>query len=183
MRSLASDAVPEVRGSCFVEKQYGVGVTPQHRGWYSLGDVLLHGGGHGCCLVRTRCQEQDRLRLEGGSHAARDRTLPSSSPLTLRVFTRRLMVTIRSGPFRCRQMRADVGFDRGRQGSVEASGTSTHPCLESLSVSNSSADPAPKVPKLLKGALNAFVADERALEGPEGLSHKTTVSIGLYTHP
>jgi hypothetical protein len=175
--------MPEVRGGSFVEKQYGVGVTSQHRGWHALGDVVLHNGGHGPCLVRTRCEEQDRLRLEDGSHAGRDRTLRSSSPLTLRVFTRRLMVTIRSGLFRCRQMRADVGFDRGRQGSVEASGTSTHPCLESLSVSNSSADPAPKVPKLLKAALNALVADERALEGPEDLTHRTMVSIGLYTHP
>jgi hypothetical protein len=174
--------MPEVRGGSFVEKQYGVGVTSQHRGWHALGDVVLHGG-HGPCLVRTRCEEEDRLRLEDGSHAGRDRTLRSSSPLTVRVFTRTLMVTIRSGLFRCRQMRADVRFDRGRQGSVEASGTSTHPCLESLSVSNSSADPAPKVPKLLKAALNALVADERALEGPEDLTHRTTVSIGLYTHP
>jgi hypothetical protein len=133
--------MPEVRGGSFVEKQYGVGVTSQHRGWHALGDVVLHGG-HGPCLVRTRCEEEDRLRLEDGSHAGRDRTLRSSSPLTLRVFTRRLMVTIRSGLFRCRQMRADVGFDRGTQGSVEASGTSTHPCLESLSGSNSSAAPA-----------------------------------------
>jgi hypothetical protein len=29
MGSLASDAVPEVRGGSFVEKQYSVGVTPQ----------------------------------------------------------------------------------------------------------------------------------------------------------
>jgi hypothetical protein len=28
-RWLPSDAVPEVRDGCFVEKQYGVGVTPQ----------------------------------------------------------------------------------------------------------------------------------------------------------
>src|SRR5215218_10666728 len=76
--SLASDAVPEVRGGCFVEKQYGVGVIPQHRGWHALGDVVLHGRGHGPCLVRTRCEEQNRLRVEDGSHADRDRTLRSA---------------------------------------------------------------------------------------------------------
>jgi hypothetical protein len=143
-RSLASYAVSEVRGGCFVEKQYGVGVTPQHRGWHALGDVVLHGG-HGCYLVRTRSEEQDRLRVKDGSHAGRDRMLRRFSQLTLRVFTRRLMGTIRLGLFRCRQRRADVGFDSGGQGSVEASGTSIHPCLESLSVSNSSADPAPDI--------------------------------------
>src|SRR5215208_6495252 len=80
-RSLASDAVPEVRGGCFVEKQYGVGVIPQHRGWHALGDVVLHGRGHGPCLVRTRCKEQDHLRVEDGSHAGRDRALRGSVSL------------------------------------------------------------------------------------------------------
>src|SRR5215218_278875 len=79
--SLASDAVPEVRGGCFVEKQYGVMVIPQHRGWHALGDVVLHGRGHGPCLVRTRCEEQNRLRVEDGSHADRDRTLRSAVSL------------------------------------------------------------------------------------------------------
>src|SRR5215211_8793705 len=75
MSSLASDAVPEVRGGCFVEKEYGVGVTSQHGGWHALGDVVLHSGGHSPCFVRTRCEEQDRLRVEDGSHAGRDRPL------------------------------------------------------------------------------------------------------------
>src|SRR5215211_2696373 len=75
MSSLASDAVPEVRGGCFVEKEYGVGVTSQHGGWHALGDVVLHNGGHGPCFVRTRCEEQDRLRIEDGSHPGRDRPL------------------------------------------------------------------------------------------------------------
>src|SRR5215210_3737082 len=78
MSSLACDAVPEVRGGSFVEKQYGALVTSQHRGWHALGDVVLHGCGHGPCLVRTRGEEQDRLRVEDGSHAGRDRALRSA---------------------------------------------------------------------------------------------------------
>jgi hypothetical protein len=35
---------------------------------------------------------------------------------------------------------------------------------------------------LLKGALNALVAEERALDCPEGLTHKTTAQSGFYTH-
>src|SRR5829696_6681705 len=74
---LPSDAVPEIRGGCLVEKQYGIGVTPQHRGWHALVDVVLHGRRHGSCLVRTRGEKQDHLRLEDGSHAGRDRALRS----------------------------------------------------------------------------------------------------------
>src|SRR5918993_4801539 len=76
-RRLPSDAVPEVRGGCFVEKQYSIGMTPQHRSWHALGDVVLHGRRHGSCLVRTRGEEQDHLRVEDGSHAGRDRALRS----------------------------------------------------------------------------------------------------------
>src|SRR5918995_2619327 len=57
--SLASYAVAEVRGGCFVEKKYGALVIPQHRGRHAFGDLVLHGGGHGACLVRARGEEQD----------------------------------------------------------------------------------------------------------------------------
>jgi hypothetical protein len=37
--------------------------------------------------------------------------------------------------------------------------------------------------ELLKTPLNVIVAEERALDGPEDLTGKTMVQIGLYTHP
>jgi hypothetical protein len=40
----------------------------------------------------------------------------------------------------------------------------------------------PRYPKLLKGALNALVADERTIDGPEDLTHKTTAQTSFYTH-
>jgi hypothetical protein len=46
---------------------------------------------------------------------------------TKRVNTRQPMDMIRSVLLKRRQRRADVGFDSGRQGSVEPSETSIHP--------------------------------------------------------
>ena len=40
----------------------------------------------------------------------------------------------------------------------------------------------PSYPQLLKGALNAVVAEERVIDGPEDLTHKTTAQIGFYAH-
>src|SRR5215203_1720364 len=56
-------------------------MIPQPRGWHALGDVVLHGRGHGACLVRTRGEEQDHLRLEDSSHAGRDGALRSAVSL------------------------------------------------------------------------------------------------------
>jgi hypothetical protein len=47
---------------------------------------------------------------------------------------------------------------------------------------NSSIDPEPRSPELPKAASNVFVADERALDGPEDLTGETTAQIGLYTY-
>jgi hypothetical protein len=41
----------------------------------------------------------------------------------------------------------------------------------------------PRFRQLLKAAFNAPVADERALEGPEDPTRRTTPQIGLYAHP
>jgi hypothetical protein len=38
------------------------------------------------------------------------------------------------------------------------------------------------MPELLKAVLNVVVAEERALDGPEDLTHETTAQIGLYAH-
>jgi hypothetical protein len=40
----------------------------------------------------------------------------------------------------------------------------------------------PRYPYLFKAALNALVADERTVDGPEDLTHKTTAQNGFYTH-
>jgi hypothetical protein len=40
----------------------------------------------------------------------------------------------------------------------------------------------PDVPRLLKAALNAFVAEERALDDPRDLTEETTAQTGFYTH-
>ena len=40
----------------------------------------------------------------------------------------------------------------------------------------------PRDSQPLKAALNAFVADERTLDGPEDLRHETAAQIGLYPH-
>jgi hypothetical protein len=37
--------------------------------------------------------------------------------------------------------------------------------------------------ELFKTTSNVVVVDERALDGPEGLTTETTVYIGVYTHP
>src|SRR5215207_4476465 len=83
MSSLAGYAVAQVRGGCFVEKEYGVGMIPQHRGWHAFGDLVLHGRGHGPRLVRARGEEQDGFRVEDGSHAGRDRPLRSAVSLEI----------------------------------------------------------------------------------------------------
>jgi hypothetical protein len=47
---------------------------------------------------------------------------------------------------------------------------------------SSSTDPVPSNPKLLKGALNAFVVDELRVDGPGDLTEETTAQTGFYTH-
>ena len=42
--------------------------------------------------------------------------------------------------------------------------------------------PSKDVPEPFKAALNVFVAEERALDGPEDLTGKATAQIGLYAH-
>jgi hypothetical protein len=39
-----------------------------------------------------------------------------------------------------------------------------------------------RFPRLLKAALNAFVAEERALDDPRDLTEETTAQTGFYTH-
>jgi hypothetical protein len=39
-----------------------------------------------------------------------------------------------------------------------------------------------RFPQLLKGVLNALVADEQTLDGPRDLTHRTTAQTGFYTH-
>jgi hypothetical protein len=40
----------------------------------------------------------------------------------------------------------------------------------------------PRYPQLLKAALNVFVAEGQALDGPEDPTDKTTAQTGFYTH-
>ena len=40
----------------------------------------------------------------------------------------------------------------------------------------------PDAPELFKASLKVVVAEERALDGPEDLTGKTTAQIGLYSH-
>ena len=45
-----------------------------------------------------------------------------------------------------------------------------------------SADPAPGNSEFLKASLNVVVAEERALDDPELLTHTTMAEFGLYPH-
>jgi len=45
-----------------------------------------------------------------------------------------------------------------------------------------SGGPAPGNSELLNASLNVVVADERTVDGPEDLTHKTTAQTGFYTH-
>jgi hypothetical protein len=47
---------------------------------------------------------------------------------------------------------------------------------------DSSAAPQQLTPELLKGALNALVAEGQTLDDPRDLTEQTTAQTGFYTH-
>ena len=65
---------------------------------------------------------------------------------------------------------------------MEPRGASPHPCFESLRIPSVLCRSHTRYPQLLKAALNVFIAEERALDGPEDLAHGATAQTGFYTH-